>query len=218
MNDLERFFYNEPHRICQKWEHYFNVYETFFAKFRGRPNFRMLEIGVSQGGSLQMWRSYFGLGAHIIGVDINEACKRFEEPQTTIRIGSQSDPVFLKQLVDEFGCFDIILDDGGHTMEQQITSFDCLYPSVNDNGVYLVEDCHTSYHEPFQGGFRRPSTFIEFAKGKLDELNGFHVHESGTSLYTDFSRSTHAVTFIDSMVVFQKAKVPPPRYVERGSP
>lgn len=163
-----------------------------------------------------MWRSYFGEQAEIVGVDISDHCKAFETGKTKIRIGSQEDPIFLDSLVQEFGQFDLVLDDGGHTMTQQITSFNMLYPSVRPGGIYMVEDCHTSYHEQFGGGIRKPDTFIEFAKRKVDELNGIHVQGYHREFQTEFMRSTSGISFFDSIVVFEKDIIETPESVQAG--
>ena len=215
MSELEDIFYNRPHKVCQKWEHYFRVYERFLAKFRNRDDFRMLEIGVSQGGSLDMWRQYFGPAALIVGADINPHCKTHEQGKTLVRIGSQENRDLLRSLAAEFQTFDVVIDDGGHTMAQQVATFEELYGMVRPGGVFLTEDVHTSYHEPFEGGYRRDGTFMEFAKQKLDELNGFHI-DLHRDRFGSFFRNTFGVSFFDSMVVFEKEVVPSPRGVEAG--
>jgi hypothetical protein len=175
----------------------------------------MLEIGISQGGSLDMWRAYFGSEALIVGVDIDPRCQVYQNGRTLVRIGSQDDTGFLQELVREFANFDLVLDDGGHTMRQQITSFELLYPIVRPGGLYMVEDCHTSYHTQFGGGLGRPDTFIEYAKHKIDELNGFHIL-SNPELCTEFSRTSTGMSFFDSIVIFEKQTVEPPRPVQTG--
>lgn len=86
-NDLERFYFGESHRLINKWLHYFEIYERLFSKYRGKK-IKMLEIGVFKGGSLQMWKDYFGKDATIVGVDINPECKSFEEDGIHVEIGS----------------------------------------------------------------------------------------------------------------------------------
>lgn len=216
MSDLSKFFYDADHHICQKWEDYFPVYECHFGPFRQLRDVRLLEIGVSQGGSLDMWRHYFGHEAILVGIDIDENCKRFERDRTFIRIGSQEDRNFLGALAHEFGPFDIIIDDGGHFMRQQITSFETLYPTLTPRGVYLCEDCHTSYQEAFGGALRGPGTFIEFARAKFDELNGWHVHGGIAESITELTRTTVAISFYESIVVFEKCPRRMPRSIERG--
>lgn len=163
-----------------------------------------------------MWRDYFGEQALIVGIDISEHCRSFEAHNTKIRIGSQEDPAFLRNLISEFGDFDVVLDDGGHTMRQQITSFEELYGHVRMGGVYLVEDCHTSYQEQFGGGIRKPDSFIEFAKRKIDELNGLHVQGYHSEFNTGFTRTTTGISFHESVVVFERDQVPMIESVQAG--
>ena len=72
MSGLFQYFDNNSGRFIYKWYHYFGVYERHFGAYRNRP-IRLLEFGVYQRGSLQMWKHYFGPQAQIIGVDINPA-------------------------------------------------------------------------------------------------------------------------------------------------
>lgn len=137
-------FLTNEQRLIHKWKHYFPIYEGHFQRFVNR-DVTLLEIGCGHGGSLQLWKRYLGPHARIIGIDINAECAAFEEDQISIRIGDQSDNQFLGKLVEEFGEFDIILDDGSHMMSHVKASFDELYPSVGRNGIYLVEDLHTAY-------------------------------------------------------------------------
>lgn len=207
MNDLEKYFReNSSNRLVHKWEHYFEIYDRYFSQYRGKE-IHFLEIGVSQGGSLQMWKSYFGDKAKIYGIDINPKCKTLEEENIEIFIGSQSDPVFLQKLKQELPPFDIILDDGGHTMEQQIVSFRELYSHVKPNGLYLCEDNHTSYLIKYGGGYKRRGTFIEFTKNLIDELHAFHSLQSGLQP-TGFTKSAKSIHFFDGVVVIEKEPRP----------
>jgi predicted O-methyltransferase YrrM len=176
----------------------------------------MLEIGVSQGGSLDMWRMYFGPAALIVGVDVDDRCKGYEGGKTFVRIGSQDDRIFLGKLAAEFDTFDLIIDDGGHTMIQQITTFEELYPVLRHGGVFITEDVHTSYHAPFGGGYGRTDTFVEFAKKKIDELNGYHI-DSERLRFQNFYKNTFGIAFFDSVVVFEKETMPAPRGVQAGN-
>jgi hypothetical protein len=125
-------------RQIDKWEHYFDIYEKHFAKYVNRSP-RVLEIGVDHGGSLQMWKSYFGKGAEILGVDINPACKEYEEDQIQILIADQCKIPGVADLIP----FDIIIDDGSHICAHQSITFRQLWPKCT--GVYLIEDCHDGY-------------------------------------------------------------------------
>lgn len=165
-SDLEIFFRNNTERLIHKWNHYFQVYDRHFSRFRNKQ-IVVLEIGISQGGSLRMWKDYFGPNAIIYAIDIDPRCKQFEEENVNIFIGSQSDRKFLRGIKNEMPKVDILIDDGGHTMRQQRVSFEELFDHVKSDGVYLCEDLHTSYWLEYGGGHRRMKTFIDIAKTLL---------------------------------------------------
>ena len=91
-----------------------------------------------------MWRDYFGRGARIHGVDIDPKCKALQQRRSKIFIGDQEDREFLRSIVDEIGPIDIVIEDGGHYMGQQIATFEEIYPHMTQDGVFLIEDLHTS--------------------------------------------------------------------------
>lgn len=194
-------FLTNDGRLIHKWKHYFPIYERHFRDFVYKP-VTFIEIGCGRGGSLQMWKRYFGPHARIVGIDILPECKEFEEDQIEIRIGAQQDRQFLENVIAEFGAPDIVLDDGSHVMSQVIASFQFLYPRVAKNGVYMVEDLHTAYWEEYEGGLRKPTTFIELSKNLLDELNA--DHSRGALTPTEFTRTTLSMHFYDSVTVFEK--------------
>ncbi|MDF1728894.1 MAG: class I SAM-dependent methyltransferase [Sulfitobacter sp.] len=205
-------------RPSAKWEHYFPAYDREFAAFRGRTT-RMLEIGVARGGSVQMFRRFLGARSVVVGIDINPRCKAYEERGVRIEIGSQSDPEFLARIVEEHGPFDIILDDGSHMMGDQITSLEHLYKAVKPGGVYAVEDIHTSYFTRFGGGYRRPDSFVEHAKGKIDAQNMWWSHRMPQEAVEDWTPWLSRITFYPGMVFFHRDPVNSPRpvYSEEGA-
>jgi SAM-dependent methyltransferase len=185
-----------------KWHHYFDIYHNHFCRFRGQP-IAILEIGVSHGGSLQMWKHYFGPTAKVYGVDIDPRCKELEEDQIKILIGDQADRDFMRELKEEIGLIDIIIDDGGHTMVQQITAFEELFPFLAETGIYLVEDLHTSYWEEFGGGYKRDGSFIEYAKGFIDSINAWHFRDIEL-VPNNLTKSVTGIHFYDSVLVIEK--------------
>lgn len=215
MNELEQFFDRHTGRLIHKWRHYFEIYDRHFARFRG-GSVNIVEFGVSQGGSIQMWKDYFGPGAKVFGVDINPNCKRFEEPGVQVFIGDQGDRAFLRSLAKVLPPIDILIDDGGHTMKQQIATFEELFPLVSPNGVYLCEDLHTSYWREFGGGYRRRGTFIEYSKAFIDGLNAWHSREPRRFGVSDFTRSVHSVHYYDSVVAVEKRPMVPPTHHRVG--
>jgi hypothetical protein len=149
-----------------------------------------------------MWKRYFGPHARIIGIDIDPECKKFEEDQIEVYIGQQQDCKFLQSLLDEVGTPDIVLDDGSHIMSHITASFQFLYPRMLKNGIYMVEDLHTAYWDEYEGGLRKPSTFIEVCKNLIDELNADHIR--GAIPPTEFTRTTVSMHFYDSVTVFER--------------
>ena len=213
-NPLEKYFRSNKKRLINKWIHYFDIYHRHFERFRGKP-ITVVEFGVSQGGSLQMWRSYFGRKARIYGVDIDPRCADLGGRRTKVFIGDQADREFLRSIAAEVGPIDVLIDDGGHRMRQQIATFEELYPHVKEDGVFLVEDMHTSYWKGFGGGYRRPGTFMEYAKGLTDQLNAWHSREDGFAV-DEFTRTTKSMHFYDSIVVFEKGAVEKPHAEKTG--
>lgn len=200
---LHRYFLNNGDLRLHKWFHYFDIYERHFERFVNK-NPVILEIGVQGGGSVKMWKNYFGEGVKVIGIDIKPECKKYEEEGVEIFIGSQDDPELLNSICAKYPTIDIVLDDGSHIMRHMIASFELLYPKVSHNGLYMVEDAHTCYFEEYEGGLGKDSTFIEFAKRKIDEIHAGHTRKALP--VTDFTRTTGAICFYDSVVVFEKQK------------
>ncbi|WP_167880369.1 class I SAM-dependent methyltransferase [Nocardioides guangzhouensis] len=213
-NPLEEYFLNNKRRRIHKWVHYFEIYHRHFERFRGRP-VNILEFGVNQGGSLQMWRNYFGRQAYINGVDIEPRCAELGGRRIRIFIGDQEDRDFLRSIAAEIGPIDVVIEDGGHRMGQQIATFEEIYPHLSEDGVFLVEDVHTSYWPGFGGGYRKPDTFMEYAKGLTDQLNAWHSREEGFAV-DEFTRTTKSVHFYDSIVVFERGTVVEPHAEQRG--
>lgn len=194
---------NSGGHVLDKWVHYFPIYSKHLAPFVGRP-VSVLEIGVYRGGSMQMWTDFFGPQARLIGMDIDPVAKAAAGDRYEVVLGDQSDPEFLRRVAEEHGPFDVVIDDGGHTMEQQIVSAEALFPAVAEGGVYLVEDCHTSYWETYAGGRGRPGTFMEWTKERLDDLNGYH--QPGDAVHPVWTREVDSVHVYDSVVILDRKK------------
>ncbi|WP_034387213.1 class I SAM-dependent methyltransferase [Comamonas composti] len=197
-------FLKNDDKLIFKWMHYFPIYEKHFSEWKNKT-LTFIEIGVLGGGSLQMWKRYFGPFATIIGVDINPECKQYEEDGVHIRIGDQSDPLFLQKIIEEFGQPDIVLDDGSHQMKHVRASFDFLYPNLTKNGVYMIEDMHTAYWEEFGGGKNNPETFINISKNYIDDLNADHSRGEIASNF--ITKHTFSINYYDSIVAFQRGDI-----------
>jgi hypothetical protein len=217
MNDLEKYFRQNNKRLINKWVHYFDIYDRHFRRYRNQEVI-ILEIGVFHGGSLQMWKDYFGEKARIFGIDIDPRCKALEEEHIKIFIGSQSDRKFLQEVKQQIPPIDILLDDGGHMMDQQIISYEELFPHIKEDGVYLCEDLHTSYWLDYGGGHKRRGSFVEYSKNFIDHLNAWHSGQRSLRV-NDFTKSVDSITYYDSVIVIEKKrKDNPPHAEQTGNP
>ena len=134
---LAAIFWANQGPIVHKWLHYLPIYESYLEPFRG-SDLKFLEIGVSKGGSLQMWREYFGDRAVLFGIDIDPECAKYDGQSGQVRIGSQDDPEFLARVIDEMGGVDVVLDDGSHDSHHIRASLNALYPKLSEGGLYMV--------------------------------------------------------------------------------
>ncbi len=164
-----------------------------------------------------MWREYFGRRAKIYGVDVDPRCKQSEGWRTKVFIGDQENRDFLRSIAGKIGPIDVLIEDGGHTMGQQIATFEEMYPKVKENGVFLIEDLHTSYWKSYGGGYRKPGTFLEYAKALIDQLNAWHSREPEL-VVDEFTRTTRSMHFYDSIIVFEKEPVEKPHAEKTGAP
>ncbi len=211
---MARLFYGHQGRLVTKWAHYLPIYDRHLARFTGRA-IRLLEIGVAHGGSIQLWRKYFGPEATIFGIDINPRCRVIDDADLCICIGSQSDPGFLRSVVHEMGGVDIVIDDGSHVASHQRVSFETLFPLVDPNGVYIVEDLHASYRTSREGGLRQAGTFIEEMKSMVDDIHAWYT--AARQRYTDAHEIVDGIHFYDSIIVIEKRPKEKPFHTTVGS-
>ncbi len=210
---MTRYFRDYPartgDRMLFKMEHYLELYDDLLASWQGRE-VSFLEIGIYKGGSLPMWQGYFAATSRLTFCDIDPACRDLALPGTQVEIGDQADPAFLERLGNAHGPFDLIVDDGGHKMHQQIASFRHLWPRLADRGLYIVEDVHTSYWPGFGGGLRAPASFIEFAKDLIDRMHSWYTEDDAGFPLHPLAREIGGIRFYDSLVVIEKRLKEPP--------
>ncbi len=206
-SELAGIFRNNTGSQIHKWHHYFEIYERHLGHLRGE-RFKMLEIGVFRGGSLELWRTYFGEQAEITGIDIDPNCAQFDGIAGNVRIGSQADEAFLRKTAEEMGGIDVIIDDGSHDNLHISKSFDVLFPLLSEGGIYIVEDLHCSYWPVFSGGYSYPWSFINRAKRLVDDMHHwYHRRGQRDRVARDHLRAVH---FYDSVIVFEKRRIEPP--------
>ena len=190
---LDYFEGHSSGRGIWKWRHYFEIYERHFRKFVGQE-VHLVEVGVYSGGSLDMWKAYFGPRCRVYGVDIEPACKVYEDDRTRIFIGDQSDRSFWRSFQRDVPRVDIVIDDGGHLPEQQIATVEEMLPHLRPGGVYLCEDVAADRNE-----------FAAYIAGFADALNA-GGEQVGTP--TALQRDIHSVHCYPFVVVIEKCALP----------
>lgn len=167
----------------------------------------VLEFGVLRGDSLRMWQKYYP-GAEVIGVDIDE--KDLNGFETYV-----ADQDSLKSLIDlkyelsqgirgrykltssgrrwgkaellkHYNLFDIIIDDGGHTMTQQRNTLNTFIDSCK---YYIIEDLHSSLHPDYGDG--------SMLKWVMDGLPGLRQYIKDIFIFTKIhSNGERSITAI----------------------
>lgn len=202
---------SEVHNYLYKYQKY--------LPFRRDDDIKILEIGVQEGKSTKMWKEYF-YNSFIVGLDIDANCKNYQEYAISIEIGSQNDVKFLNDIKEKYEKFNMILDDGSHMNSDIIISFENLWDCVAPGGVYIVEDCVTSYWEEYGGGLRKEWSVMEYFKRLCDEVNFYGIKnpdapvfwarkedycietlkKSNTSCRTDIE----SINFLNSIIIITK--------------
>lgn len=203
-------------KVSDKWEAYFGVYERVFAPLRDQP-VRLLEIGVQNGGSLEVWAAYFARAEAIVGCDIDPLCGqlRYADPRIHVVVGDVSTAATKERVLSIAPTLDVIVDDGSHVSKDIVTAFFAYFPSIRDGGVFVVEDMHAVYRPVEDGGLLNPTSAQEFFKLMADVVNMPHwrtVHDIN-ALLSRFVQTAppwlstiESVEFSDSMVVIRKGK------------
>ena len=210
---FEGIFWSNEGTVVHKWHHYLPIYEKYFSPYRdASPKF--LEIGVSKGGSLALWRRYFGSKATIFGIDRDQACQALDGESGQVRIGSQDDPDFLKNVISEMGGVDIILDDGSHISKHIRASLETLFPLLSEGGIYMIEDLHATYWKSHHGGYQESSSFINDIRQMYDDMHHWY-HPEGQKINAT-ANNLSAIHLYDSIAVLEKNEIAMPKHSRVG--
>lgn len=206
-------------KVSFRWSSYIPVFDRNLMEFCDQP-ITMLEIGVLNGGSLELWSKYFCNAKLIVGCDTNPDCAnlRFEDPRIHLVIGDATQEAVVEQLALISPAFDLIIDDGSHHSSDIIRSFAHIFPRLNDGGLYVIEDLHASYWQQYEGGLNHPYSSMTFLKRLADVINHEHwgVERPRTELFDGISKhlgvrfdehvlaGIHSVEFVNSMCLIRK--------------
>lgn len=216
--------YNEAHRsnagkVSDKWSLYLSVYSDIFGQYESK-DINYFEIGVQNGGSLDIAASYFKNAKNIVGCDINPSCSKlkFSDSRIKLLIGDANSEEIYSTVTETTRHYDIIIDDGSHTSSDIIKSFVKYFPLIQSGGVFIAEDLHCSYWNEFQGGLHDPDSSISFFKLLSDVVNHEHwginrsrrehltpiLSRLGIDCHEDTLAEIHSVTFFNSLCIIRK--------------
>lgn len=197
-----RELFEQARRPTSKYDTYYDAYDELLSPFRER-NIVLVEVGVQGGGSLEVWRNYLDSGSRIIGVDLNPVIKEeLENDGFEIYIGDQQNDSFWRKLYKEVGMVDIIIDDGGHTNKQTAATVRNAVENINDGGLIIIEDAHTSYMKKF--GNPSKSSIVEQTKVFVDLVNGRSGRVGPTvSDPLGISEVVHSVQYFESIIAIK---------------
>lgn len=216
---IKQLYQDQRGKVSDKWQLYLSIYDQLFFEFRDR-NINLLEIGIQNGGSLEIWASYFFRAENLVGCDINHDCHRlsYADKRIAVVIGDANLDSTEKAILSHSQSYDLIMDDGSHRSSDIVKSFSRYFPHLADGGVYIVEDMHCSYWQEFEGGLFAPFSSMTFFKRLADIINYEHwgINRTRCELLAGFSdhydisfdeivlTHIHSIEFINSVCVIRK--------------
>jgi uncharacterized coiled-coil protein SlyX len=217
---LEQLYKEHRGKISDKWSFYLTEYDRLFGPYRSHP-VQLLEIGIQNGGSLELWDEYFPNAKKIVGCDIDPKCAslRYRSQRIGVVIGDANTDDCEREILGQASTFDIIIDDGSHKSGDIVRSFARYFPHLSEGGIYVAEDLHSSYWNNFEGGLHNPLSAMSFFKRLADIINHEHwrINKSDQDLVAafrdeygvnfeavDFSK-IHSVEFVNSLCILRMA-------------
>ncbi|HLE57931.1 MAG TPA: class I SAM-dependent methyltransferase, partial [Rhodothermia bacterium] len=216
---LERLYEEHRGKVSDRWSNYLSEYNRILAEYREKP-VALLEIGVQNGGSLEIWSAFFPSATHLVGCDINPDCAQlvFDDPRIAVVIGDADSDEAQQAVMEHAPHLDVVIDDGSHRSSDIATTFARYFPLVEDGGVFIAEDMHCSYWREFEGGLFDPFSSIAFFKQLADVVNHEHwgvdappskvlnpfFEKYGFQMADTQLQHVHSVEFVNSMCVVRK--------------
>lgn len=219
MSELLTLYDNHKGKLSDRWSFYLAQYEHVLAPWRDK-DIRLLEIGIQNGGSLEIWGQYFPRATKLVGCDVDPLCAqlRYEDPRIAVVVADASSDQGFREIAAHAASYDIVIDDGSHRSSHIVQSFARYFPLVKEGGLFIAEDLHCSYWQEFEGGLAYPLSSMAFFKFLADVVNEEHwgVPLDGRALLADFERAygcrfeeselrkVHSVEFANSMCIIRK--------------
>ena len=197
---LDLFLEDSTYKIS-KWHHYLPLYERYLHNYKNQ-SVKILEIGVEDGGGMNILKKYFGESAQLYGIDIKPLPIELNPNIGKVFIGSQNDTEFLNSVIDNIGKLDIIIDDGSHIISDIKVTLNILLKHLNDGGIYIIEDLHTNYFKFANKDKFKNYDFFQFIKEVIDDIHSeFH---NRPLKHPNVSKFVTEVIIANSFVVIKK--------------
>lgn len=175
---------NKTGKVSDKWASYLTHYDKILIELKSRK-IKMLEIGVGHGGSIDTWREYFSNAELIIGCDIDPKCSKlqYDDPKINVVVGDANSNEAYAKITSISNQFDLIIDDGSHRSVDILNSFINYFPLLKPSGIFVIEDTHTLYQDPYGGGILTENGPYAFFKKIVDVIN-FQFWKNEISIQT----------------------------------
>jgi hypothetical protein len=220
--NLIELYKNHNGKSSYKWPPYLFEYDEAFKKYRNKDIF-LLEIGILNGGFLEILANYFYNAKIFVGCDIEEKTRNliYNDPRISTVCGDAGDAATADKIKGISPVFDIVIDDGSHKSSDVIKCFVRYFDMIRDGGIYIIEDLHASYWNDWEGGLYSPYSSIAFFKRLVDIINYEHWGISKTKtepllgilkkynieLDANLLNYIHSIKFINSMCFIQKQSI-----------
>ncbi|NTV91648.1 MAG: glycosyl transferase, partial [Clostridiales bacterium] len=218
-SSIKQLYDNHQGKVSDKWLLYLEEYDRQFLPYRDKA-VNLLEIGIQNGGSLEIWAKYFGNGQNIVGCDVNAICAglRYDDPRVQVVVGDINSDATEKTIISYTDAYDIVIDDGSHMSGDIVQSFCRYFRLLKDGGIYVVEDLSCSYWQKYDGGLYEPFSSISFFKRIVDSINHEHwgIEKTSAELIHGFGErygaavddellgTVHSVEFFNSLCIVRK--------------
>jgi len=175
INTLRNLYEQHEGKVSDKWALYLSEYDALFQSYRDKE-LAILEIGIQNGGSLEIYAKYFPTARRIVGCDIDQACRTltFEDPRIAVVVGDANSAEAEQEILSLAPEYDLIIDDGSHRSGDIVRSYSRYFRHLKPGGHYIVEDLHCSYWSEFEGGLFYPYSSMSFFKRLSDVLSHEH--------------------------------------------
>jgi hypothetical protein len=222
LKSYETLHLNKKGKVSDKWSSYFEIYDKLLTERRHKSG-DLLEIGVQNGGSLEIWAEYFKDFRTITGCDIDEKCRqlKFADQRIHLVIDDATNPTSIPRLLKLSDGWNIIVDDGSHLPFDIIRSFLLLFPLLRPGGIYIIEDTHVCYGDVPGGSVINPLSIFQFFKQLTDIINKefWSTNHSWEKLFKPFFQNSsppeildgawiRSLEFYNSIIVINKETSP----------